>query len=123
MLALDLKEEGSPIMEGLIAKKGESVGAVTDDESLDIDVVSIDTINERLGITLLNRLLLLVDDLDLSDPTTPSLQEHLVETKAALGLIPESITLTHSPSLSCRIARTTALRTNPCLAMGPGSCQ
>lgn len=84
--ALDLEpeEEGSPIMEGLIAEKDESVGAVTNGELQDIDVVSIGLINERLEITLLDRLLLLAHDLDLPDPTIPHLQENRAEATAAL---------------------------------------
>ena len=48
VLNLEPREEGSPIMEGLIAEKDESIAAVTNDELQDIDVVSIGLINERL---------------------------------------------------------------------------
>ncbi|MFC7140006.1 DUF892 family protein [Halosimplex aquaticum] len=84
VLDLEPREEGSSIMEGLIAEKDESVSAVTDDILQDIDVVSIGLINERLEITLLDRLLLLAEELDLPDPTIPHLEANRAEAQAAL---------------------------------------
>jgi len=84
VLDLEPREESSQIMEGLIAEKDESIAAVADDDLQDIDVVSIGLINERLEVTLLDRLLLLAEDLDLPDPTRPHLRENRAEAQAAL---------------------------------------
>ena len=84
VLDLEPREESSQIMEGLTAEKDESIAAVTDERLQDIDVVSIGLINERLEITLLDRLLLLADDLDLPDPIRPHLQKNRAEAQAAL---------------------------------------
>ena len=60
MLDMEHREQGSPIMEGLLAEKDQFVGEVEDDGLRDLDVISIGMINDRLEITLLDRLLLLV---------------------------------------------------------------
>lgn len=84
--ALDMepREQGSPIMEGLIAEKDQFVLAVEDDDLRDLDVISIGTINERLEITLLDRLILLADELGLPAPTIENLEENRAEARAAL---------------------------------------
>lgn len=55
-------------MEGLLAEKDQFVVEVKDDDLRDLDVISIGMINERLEITLLDRLILLADELGLPEP-------------------------------------------------------
>lgn len=85
--ALDMepREQGSPIMEGLIAEKDQFVLEIEDDELRDLDVINIGMINERLEITILDRLILLADELDLSEPTTTNLAANREEARTALG--------------------------------------
>jgi ferritin-like metal-binding protein YciE len=78
-------ERGSAIMEGLLAEKDEFVNEVMDDDLRDLDVISIGMINERLELTLLDRLLLLADDLDLPDEIGTHLGQNRTEAATALG--------------------------------------
>lgn len=55
-------------MEGLLAEKDQFVVEVKDDDLRDLDVISIGMINERLEITLRDRLILLADELGLPEP-------------------------------------------------------
>ena len=84
--ALDMepREQGSPIMEGLLAEKDQFVAEVEDDDLRDLDVISIGMINERLEITLLDRLLLLTEEIGLSEPTAENLEANRSEAQAAL---------------------------------------
>jgi len=84
--ALDMepRETGSPIMEGLLAEKDQFVLDVEDDDLRDLDVINIGMINERLEITLLDRLILLADELGLPEPTVSNLEENRAEARAAL---------------------------------------
>lgn len=75
---------GSPIMEGLVAEKDEFVSEVTSEELRDLDAIGVGTINERIEITLLDRLILLADDLDLPDELIASLDDNRSEARAAL---------------------------------------
>ncbi|MFC7315834.1 DUF892 family protein [Halomarina halobia] len=78
------RERGSPIMEGLLAEKDEFVEEVEDVELRELDVLSIGMINERLEITLLDRLLLLAEGLDLPDDVVSRLETNRTEAKTAL---------------------------------------
>lgn len=77
-------ERGSAIMEGLLAEKDEFINEVEDDELRDLDVLSIGMINERLELTLLDRLLLLADDLDFPDEIGETLETNRTEAATAL---------------------------------------
>lgn len=55
-------------MEGLLAEKDQFVVEVKDDDLRDLDVISIGMINERLEITLRDRLILSADELGLPEP-------------------------------------------------------
>lgn len=83
-LDLETREQGSPIMEGLIAEKDQFVLEIEDDELRDLDVINIGMINERLEITLLDRLILLADELGLPEPTKSNLEENRSEAQIAL---------------------------------------
>lgn len=84
--ALDMepREQGSPIMEGLLAEKDQFVAEVEDDDLRDLEVISIGMINERLEITLLDRLLLLATELELPEPTMSNLEVNRSEAQTAL---------------------------------------
>jgi len=84
VLEWEPRERGSPIMEGLIAEKDEFVAEVTDEELRDLDAISIGLINERLEITLLDRLVMLADELDLPEPTVANLEQNRSEAQTAL---------------------------------------
>lgn len=84
-LDMETREQGSPIMEGLIAEKDQFVLEIEDDELRDLDVINIGMINERLEITLLDRLILLADELDLPEPTIANLEANREEAQTALG--------------------------------------
>jgi ferritin-like metal-binding protein YciE len=84
VLDMEPREQGSPIMEGLLAEKDQFVGEVEDDGLRDLDVISIGMINERLEITLLDRLLLLVEELGLPEPAAENLEANRSEAQAAL---------------------------------------
>lgn len=77
-------ERGSAIMEGLLAEKDEFVHEVEDEELRDLDVLSIGMINERLELTLLDRLLLLADDLGLPTEIGQALGTNRAEAANAL---------------------------------------
>ncbi|WP_435197599.1 DUF892 family protein [Natronomonas sp. EA1] len=83
-LDMETREQGSPIMEGLIAEKDQFVLEIEDDELRDLDVINIGMINERLEITLLDRLILLADELGLPEPTKSNLEENRSEAQTAL---------------------------------------
>ncbi|MFB6251833.1 MAG: DUF892 family protein [Halobellus sp.] len=85
VLDMEPREQGSPIMEGLLAEKDQFVAEVEDDDLRDLDVISIGMINERLEITLLDRLLLLAEELELPEPTAENLEVNRSEAQAALG--------------------------------------
>lgn len=84
VLDMEPREQGSPIMEGLLAEKDQFVAEVEDDNLRDLDVISIGMINERLEITLLDRLLLLVEELGLPESTAENLEANRSEAQAAL---------------------------------------
>ena len=77
-------ERGSPIMEGLLAEKDEFVSEVERDDLRDLDAIGIGTINERIEITLLDRLLLLADALDHPESVVNRLERNRSEAEAAL---------------------------------------
>jgi len=81
---MEPREQGSPMMEGLLAEKDQFILDVEDDDLRDLDVISIGMINERLEITLLDRLILVADELGLPEPTVSHLQENRSEAQAAL---------------------------------------
>jgi ferritin-like metal-binding protein YciE len=84
-LEQETHERGSALMEGLLAEKDEFVGEVAADDLRDLDVISIGIINERIEITLLDRLLLLADDLGLPKEVSSSLTKNRDEAETALG--------------------------------------
>jgi len=84
-LDMETRERGSPIMEGLIAEKDQFVLEIENDELRDLDVINIGMINERLEITLLDRLILLADELGLPEPTVENLEMNREEAQTALG--------------------------------------
>ena len=83
-LGREPETRASPIMEGLIAEKDEFVNEVETDDLRDLDAIGIGTINERFEITVLDRLLLLADDLELPEEITRELEKNRAEAKAAL---------------------------------------
>lgn len=85
LLGLELRERGSPIMEGLLAEKDEFVAEVADGDLRDLDAISIGMINERLEITLLDRLVMLADELDLPNSIVEYLEANRDEAQTALG--------------------------------------
>ncbi len=78
------RADGSPVMEGILAEKD---ALVTDgpSELRDLDVLSTGMLNERFEITVLDRLLLLATDLELSDETVMELEANRREARAALS--------------------------------------
>lgn len=84
-------ERASPIMEGLIAEKDEFVGEVERDDLRDLDAIGVGTINERIEITLLDRLLLLAEALELPDPVVDRLERNRSEATAALEKMQEYV--------------------------------
>lgn len=89
-------ERGSPIMEGLLAEKDEFVAEVADDDLRDLDAISIGMINERLEITLLDRLILLARELDLPEEVVQQFAENRDEAQAALDRMQTFVTETRS---------------------------
>ncbi|AGB39866.1 DUF892 family protein [Natronococcus occultus] len=81
---LPLEERGSPIMEGLLAEKDEFVSEVESDELRDLDAIGIGTINERIEITLLDRLILLAETLDHPESVVSRLEQNRSEAESAL---------------------------------------
>jgi len=84
VLDMEPREEGSPIMEGLLAEKDQFVAEVEDDDLRDLDIISLGMINERLEITLLDRLSMLADELELPEPTLSNLEANRAEAQTAL---------------------------------------
>ncbi len=82
-------ERGSPIMEGLIAEKDGLVDEVRNDDLRDLDAIGIGMINERIEITLLDRLLLLAADLDLPAEVVDDLERNRREAETALRRMQE----------------------------------
>lgn len=78
------EERGSPIMEGLLAEKDEFISEVENDDLRDLDAIGIGMINERIEITLLDRLILLGERLDLPGPVVDKLKQNRNEAKRAL---------------------------------------
>ncbi|MEM4781311.1 MAG: DUF892 family protein [Halalkalicoccus sp.] len=93
----DPAARGSPIMEGLVAEKDEFVSEVANDELRDLDAIGIGTINERIEITLLDRLIMLATDLDLSEELVAALEANRSEAEAALGKMQAIIERRRSP--------------------------
>lgn len=91
-------ERGSAIMEGLIAEKDEFINEVEDEELRDIDALSVGMINERLELTLLDRLLLLADDLDLPTEIGQALGTNRSEAANALQQMQDIVAANHSGS-------------------------
>ena len=89
-------ERGSPIMEGLLAEKDEFVGEVEPAELRDIDTLGIGMINERLEITLLDRLLALADDLAMAEDVTNPLATNRQEAATALERMKNVVERKHS---------------------------
>jgi len=83
-LDMEPREQGSPIMEGLLAEKDQFVNEVADDDLRDLDVINIGIINERIEITLLDRLILLAAELELPESTINKLQANRSEAQTAL---------------------------------------
>lgn len=90
------RERGSAIMEGLLAEKDEFIDEVESDELRDIDTLGIGMINERLEITLLDRLLLLAEDLDMPESVTEPLEMNRHEAETALRRMQDIIDQKHS---------------------------
>lgn len=84
--AIDAEPEarGSPLMEGLLAEKDAFVDEVERDDLRDLDAIGIGTINERIEITLLDRLILLATDLKLPPELVDALERNRREANAAL---------------------------------------
>ncbi len=83
-------------MEGLLAEKDEFVAEVADDDLRDLDAISIGMINERLEITLLDRLILLARELDLPDEVVQQFAENRDEAQAALDHMQSFVAETRS---------------------------
>ncbi|MDG5760194.1 DUF892 family protein [Natronococcus sp. A-GB1] len=86
---LPLEERGSPIMEGLLAEKDEFVNEVESDELRDLDAIGVGTINERIEITLLDRLVLLAESLDHPEAVVSRLEQNRSEAESALRKMQE----------------------------------
>ncbi|MDL5363136.1 ferritin-like domain-containing protein [Halalkalicoccus sp. NIPERK01] len=95
VLDMEPREQGSPIMEGLIAEKDQFVVEVEDDDLRDLDVINIGMINERLEITLLDRLILLANELGFPESTTMNLEENRSEAQTALERMQEFLEYQH----------------------------
>ncbi len=76
--------EGSPVMEGILAEKDEIVSTDAPPALRDLDVLTTGMLNERFEITVLDRLLLLATDLEVSTEVTTELDANRQEAKAAL---------------------------------------
>ncbi|WP_331234452.1 DUF892 family protein [Natronorarus salvus] len=83
-IGLEPEARSSQIMEGLVAEKDEFVDEVEDDDLRDLDAIGIGSINERFEITILDRLLLLAEELDLPVEVSEDLGENRAEAAAAL---------------------------------------
>ena len=80
----DPTERGSPIMEGVLAEKDEFVSEVENDDLRDLDAIGIGTINERIEITLLDRLILLAKNIETPQQVVDRLERNRSEAEAAL---------------------------------------
>jgi ferritin-like metal-binding protein YciE len=78
-------------MEGLLAEKDEFIDEVESDDLRDLDIIGVGIINERIEIILLDRLLLLANDLDLPAPIVDRLEQNQNEAEAALEKMQEYI--------------------------------
>ena len=85
MIGAEPSARASPIMEGLVAEKDEFIEEVESDELRDIDAIGIGTINERIEITLLDRLILLATELDYPDDLVDGLRKNRSEAESALA--------------------------------------
>jgi len=83
-LDVESREWRSQIIERLIAEIDQFVLETENDELRDLDVINIGMINERLEITLLDRLILLADELGLPAPTVPNLEANREEAQKVL---------------------------------------
>mgnify|MGYP002762341528 CR=1 FL=1 len=83
-LDMEPREQGSPIMEGLLAEKDQFVSEVVDDDLRDLDVINLGILNERIEITLLDRLILLAEEIELPESTIRKLQANRSEAQTAL---------------------------------------
>lgn len=84
LLGQPAEERGSPIMEGLMAEKDEFINEVENGDLRNLDAIGIGTINERIEITLLDRLILLGEHLDLPAPVVEKLKQNRNEAEIAL---------------------------------------
>jgi ferritin-like metal-binding protein YciE len=78
------EQDGSSLMEGLLAEKDEFVSDVANDDLRDVAVIRIGTINERIEITVLDELLLLAVELDLPETVMENLETNRAEAESAL---------------------------------------
>ncbi len=76
--------EGSPVMEGILAEKDEIVSTDAPPVLRDLDVLTTGMLNERFEVTVLDRLLLLATDLEISEEIATGLGTNRQEAKAAL---------------------------------------
>jgi ferritin-like metal-binding protein YciE len=83
-IGLEPEARSSQIMEGLVAEKDEFVNEVEDGDLRDLDAIGIGSINERFEITILDRLLLLAEELDLPPEVAEALAENRAEAASAL---------------------------------------
>jgi len=83
-IGLEPEARSSQIMEGLVAEKDEFVNEVEDDDLRDLDAIGIGSINERFEITILDRLLLLAEELELPAEVAEALGENRAEAASAL---------------------------------------
>ena len=79
------EQDGSSLMEGLLAEKDEFVSDVANDDLRDLAVIRIGTMTERIEITILDELLLLAERLDLSDEVATRLETNRSEAEEALS--------------------------------------
>ncbi len=83
-LGMESRVAGSPVMEGILAEKDEIVSTDAPPALRDLDVLSTGMLNERFEITVLDRLLLLATDLEISEEISTELGANRQEAKAAL---------------------------------------
>ncbi|WP_137290379.1 DUF892 family protein [Natronorubrum halophilum] len=76
--------EGSPVMEGILAEKNALVSIEAPAELRDLDVLRTGMMNERFEITVLDQLLLLGSELNLTSSVITELEANRQEAKAAL---------------------------------------
>ena len=78
------RAEGSPVMEGILAEKDALVSTAAPAELRDMDVLSTGMMNVRFEITVLDRLLPLATEIDLSRDIVMELEANRREAMAAL---------------------------------------